>query len=176
MPYDIITVTPILATGDDAYADGEVLFTSTAVKLPYRKCKVVAIDAIFEDDQLRDTNDREFIALFFKENTHDLGSAGGSASITGAQMATNVYLGCSRLVNHGEDALNADSDVHVTLFKGQHLNDSGGAASSGDNIVITEGSTKNTCYIQGLYEVGENSAGTDTFAADALTITIGVEY
>ena len=149
MPYDIITVTPILATGDDAYADGEVLFTSTAVKLPYRKCKVVAIDAIFEDDQLRDTNDREFIALFFKENTHDLGSAGGSASITGAQMATNVYLGCSRLVNHGEDAL---------------------------NIVITEGSTKNTCYIQGLYEVGENSAGTDTFAADALTITIGVEY
>jgi hypothetical protein len=170
MPFDIITITPTLSTS--AYADNDVLFVSTAVKLPHSKCKIVSLDAIFTDTDTAtpiEMVDKEFIAFFFKENTHDLGTITAAASITGAQMATNVFLGAVRVVNDttGEVSLGVPS-----LFCGQHVNDAGVASSSVPNLVLAEGSTKNTCYIQGLYEIG----GAATYEASDLVITIGVEY
>ena len=186
MGYDVITVTPVLSAATDDYADNEVLFVSTAVKLPHRNCKVLDIFAIWDDDQLSavDANDREFLVFFFKENTTDLGSLGSSASITGAQLKANGFLGATRLVNNSEDSLHGgrsegDSGAFPHLFAGQHMNDTGSSSSGNSSFVIEEGSTKNTCFVQGLYETGETAPdfdGTDTFAADSLTLTICVEY
>ena len=171
MAFDIITVTPTLIA--TAYADNDVLFTSTAVKLPHGKCKLVSIDAIFTDTDESagaEAANKEIIAMFFKENTHQLGTVGDAASITGAQMATNVYLGSTRLVNYttdGEASLGVPS-----LFVGQSINDTTSASSEIQNICLVEGSTKNTCYIQGMYEKGAD----DTYEDGDLVITIGVEY
>lgn len=186
MGYDVITITPTLSADADAYGDNEVLFTSAAVELPHRNCKILDIFAIWDDDQLSTTNTREFIVLFFKENTNDLGTVAGSADITGAELKENVFLGAKRLVNQKTISIGAsslhggrvegDSGAFPHLFVGQHLNDTASNSSADTEMVIEEGSTKNTCYIQGLYEVGEGSSGTDTFAADSLTITISVEY
>tara|TARA_A100001515_G_C4586660_1_gene214714 strand:- start:1359 stop:1904 length:546 start_codon:yes stop_codon:yes gene_type:complete len=181
MGYDVITVTPVLSAVADDYQDNEVLFVSTAVKLPHRNCKVLDIFAIWDDNQLSTTNDREFLVFFFKENTTDLGSLGGSPSITGAQLKANSFLGATRLVNNSEDSLHggrseSDSGAFPHLFVGQHMNDTGSSSTGNSSFVIEEGSTKNTCFVQGLYEVGETSSGTDTFAADSLTLTICVEY
>tara|TARA_R110002050_G_scaffold150360_1_gene277043 strand:- start:408 stop:926 length:519 start_codon:yes stop_codon:yes gene_type:complete len=172
MPFDIITVTPTLTTG--AYADNEVLFTSTEIKLPHNKCQLVSLSAIFTDTDTTATveqNNREIIVMFFKENTHQLGTIGdGAPSITGAQIATNVSLGAVRLVNStgsGEASLGVPS-----IFGGQAPNDRSAASSSLPKLILAEGSTKNTCYIQGLYEVG----GADTYEASDLVITIGVKY
>ena len=165
MPFDIITVTPTLSTNE--YADNEVLFISTEIKLPHNKCKLVSLNAIWNDSEAAA---KEMIVMFFKENTHALGTvANGAPSISGAQMATNVYLGAARLVNTaaGEAALGTPS-----LLAGQHLNNAGASTANLPKLVLAEGSTKNTCYIQGLYEVG----AADSFAADSLVITLGVEY
>ena len=182
MGYDIITVTPVLSATADAYGDQEVLFVSAAVKLPHRNCKVLDVFAIWDDEQLNASNDREFIALFFKENTTDLGTLAGSASITGAQIKANGFLGSTRLVDSGDSVslygnrAEGDSGAFPHLYAAQHVNDSQNSATRNSQFVIEEGSTKNTCYVQGLYEVGEGSSGTDTFAADSLTLTICVEY
>ena len=174
MPFDIITVTPTLTTG--AYADNEVLFTSTEIKLPHNKCQLVSLSAIFTDTDTDtsdavEQNDKEIIVMFFKENTHQLGTiADGAPSITGAQIATNVSLGAVRLVNStgsGEASLGVPS-----IFGGQAPNDRSAASSSLPKLILAEGSTKNTCYIQGLYEVGS----ADTYEASDLVITIGVKY
>jgi len=172
MPFDIITVTPTLAT--TAYADNEVLFTSTEVKLPHSKCQLVSLSAIFTDTDTAagsEQNDREVIVMFFKENTHQLGAiANGNVSITGAQIAANVSLGAARLVNNtssGEDSLGIPA-----IFEGQSINDPAASTTDVPNLVLAEGSTKNTCYIQGVYEVG----GDDTYEASDLVITIGVKY
>tara|TARA_R110000744_G_scaffold48533_1_gene105984 strand:- start:757 stop:1245 length:489 start_codon:yes stop_codon:yes gene_type:complete len=162
MAFDTITVTPTLDTS--AYSDNDVLFVSTAVKLPHRNCKVTAIDAVIADTAGANTDS---ILFFFKEDTNELGTINATADITGAQMAANVLLGTVRLVSSGETSLGTP-----TLLKGQHINDIDAVISGMDNIVLTEGSTKNTCYIQALYEGG--AAG--TYAADALVITISVEY
>ena len=172
MPFDIITVTPTLATTE--YADNEVLFTSAEVKLPHSKCQLVSLSAIFTDTDTTATteqNNTEIIVMFFKENTHQLGTiADGNPSITGAQIAANVSLGAVRLVNNtsgGEASLGVPS-----IFAGQAINDVGASTSDVPNLVLAEGSTKNTCYVQGLYEVG----AADTYEASDLVITIGVKY
>ena len=164
MAFDIITVTPTLST--DAYGDNEVLFISTEIKLPHNKCKLVSLNAIWNDSEAAA---KEMIVMFFKENTHELGSVGAAPNITGPNINTNVYLGAARLVNNaaGEAALGTP-----TLLAGQHLNNAGVSTANLPKLVLAEGSTKNTCYIQGLYEVGAS----DTFAADSLVITVGVEY
>ena len=69
MAFDIITVTPDLSTG--TYADGRVLFESKAIKLPHRKCKLISLNAIWDD---ADAADLEIIVMFFKENTFPIGT------------------------------------------------------------------------------------------------------
>ena len=104
--------------------------------------------------------------MFFKENTNALGTINTAASISGAQIKENVLLGADRLVNDKETSLGVP-----TLLVSQHMNDEGPSTSGQNNYVLTEGSTKNTCYVQGLLEIG---AG--TFAADSLVLSISVEY
>ena len=49
MAYDIITVNPTLSTATTQA--GDVLFLSTAVKLPSRACKLFNMQCIFDDTQ-----------------------------------------------------------------------------------------------------------------------------
>ena len=163
MAFSTIEVVPTLDTS--AYADNDVLFTSTAVKLPHRHCKVLSISAIWNDT---DAASDDIIVMFFKENTNALGTINTAASISGAQIKENVLLGADRLVNDKETSLGVP-----TLLVSQHINDEGASTSGQNNYVLTEGSTKNTCYVQGLLEVG---GGSGTFDADSLVLYISVEY
>ena len=165
MAFDIITVTPDLST--NAYADGKVLFESKAIKLPHRKCKLISLNAIWDDT---DAEDLEIIVMFFKENTYPIGTVqSGDPNITGDQINSNVSLGFSRLVN------DADAEVALgtpSLLVGQHINDPASSTANFAPIVLAEGSTKNTCYMQGFLEVGTSAS----FGASSLVITLGVEY
>tara|TARA_R110002012_G_C11544904_1_gene601816 strand:+ start:549 stop:1058 length:510 start_codon:yes stop_codon:yes gene_type:complete len=169
MPYDIITVTPTLDTS--AYAANDVLFTSTAIKLPHSKCAVTHISAVFADIEAADD---EIILMFFKENTNKLGTINTAANITGVQIAENVLLGVGRINSNGSDHALDDSDAAAApvLFANTSLNDPAGNSSEADQIVLVQGTTRNTCYVQALLE---NSGGV-TCAADALVITLHVEY
>tara|TARA_R110000824_G_scaffold178472_1_gene358187 strand:+ start:549 stop:1043 length:495 start_codon:yes stop_codon:yes gene_type:complete len=164
MPYDIITVTPTLDTS--AYAANDVLFTSTAIKLPHSKCAVTHISAVWADT---DAADDEIILMFFKENTNKLGTINTAANITGVQIAENVLLGVGR-INSNDMAITWAA--YPVLFANTSLNDPDVNDSEADQIVLVQGTTRNTCYVQALLE---NSGGV-TCAADALVITLHVEY
>jgi|11BtaG_2_1085332.scaffolds.fasta_scaffold43996_2 hypothetical protein len=161
MAFSTIEVVPTLDTS--AYADNDVLFTSAAVKLPHRHCKVLSVSAIWNDAQ---AVGEDIIVMFFKENTNALGTINDAASISGANLKANVFLGASRLSNNGETSLGVP-----TLLVSQHMNDDSAVISGHNSFVLTEGSTKNTCYVQGLLE-----AGSGTFDADSLVLSISVEY
>jgi hypothetical protein len=161
MPFSVIQVTPTLDT--DAYADDDVLFVSTEVKLPHRHCKVLSVSAIWNDTEALN---EDVVLMFFKENTNDLGTINTAASISGAQLKANVFLGATRLVSSGETSLGTP-----TLLVSQHINDDSAVSSGVNAFSLVEGSTKNTCYVQGLLE-----SGAGTFDADSLTLSISVEY
>ena len=161
MPFSTIEVTPTLSAA--TYADNDVLFTSTEVKLPHRHCKVLSISGIWNDAE---SANEDFILMFFKENTNDLGTINATASISGAQLKENVFLGAIRLVNSGEVSLGTPS-----TFVSQHINDSNNSQSGVNPFVLVEGSNKNTCFVQGLLEDGGG-----LFSTDSLVLTISVEY
>ena len=161
--YYTVTVTPTLDTG--AYSNGDVLFDGTEVKLPADGCKLINAQAIWNDTQAAG---EEILLFFFQNNTHALGTVNATASITAAQIATNVFLGASRLVNTtgGE----ADLGTPSLLASNGH-NDSGAATSNPSPIVLKSGATKGIVYVQGLLEV----TGGITCAADSLKIVLHFE-
>ena len=185
MAYDIITITPTLDTS--AYVNSDVLFTGTEVKLPSSSCKILSVSAIWNDpasigsasgDQLPGA---EFLLYFFQNNTHAMGTINTNSSdasrITGAQIATNVFLGAVRLVNSSV----GESDLgDPTLFRSQHVMDTGSTSTGGsEEIVLESGATKDTVYVQSILEVDNNAdSAADGLltAADGLTITLCVEY
>ena len=162
MPFSVIQVTPTL-DHITSYADNDVLFVSTEVKLPHRHCKVLSVSAIWNDTEAAG---EDVILMFFKENTNDLGTINTAASISGAQLRANVFLGATRLVNSGEISLGTP-----TLLMSQHINDDSAVSSGVNAFSLVEGSTKNTCYVQGLLE-----AGGGNFGGDSLVLSISVEY
>ena len=164
MAYDIITITPTLET--DAYVVQDTLFVSTAVKLPHRSCKVLSTTAVF---QTATSEGDEITLLFFKENTNDIGPINEDLDITGAQIKANVFLGPTRLVHYGESDFETPS-----LFASQHHNDEDGTSTNSQEIVLVEGSTKNTCYVQGY--ISQDADGITSPATDSFRITLHVEY
>ena len=101
-----------------------------------------------------------------------------ASRITGAQIATNGFLGAVRLVN-STSAGEADLG-DPTLFASQHVNDPGvNGSSASEEIVLESGATKDTVYVQSILEIDDDadSAGDGLLtAADGLTITLCVEY
>ena len=162
MAYDIITIIPTLSL--EAYSASDVIFTSTLIKLPHSKCKIINIDAVWQDTGAATD---EFTLMFFKENTHQLGTINTAVDISAAEIKVNGFLGASRLANVGETALGTPS-----LFASQTLNDIGATSSDSPDVVLVGGGTRNTCFVQGFFE-------NDTITAestDQLVITLHVEY
>jgi len=170
MPYDIITVTPTLDTS--TYAANDVLFTSTEIKLPHSKCAVTHISAVWADIHAADD---EIILMFFKENTNQLGTINDAPNITGVKIAQNVLLGVSRINSNGTDhALDVSDNVQApVLFANFNVNDEGEGETFAAPVVLVQGTTRNTCYVQALLE---NTGGSTTAPADSLVITLHVEY
>jgi len=161
MPYNTVTVTPTLDTS--AYATGDVLFIGTELKLPARACKLINIQGIWNDTEA----ETEIFGLyFFKENNHALGTINAAASITGAQLAENDFLGYTRVGNgvNNEQDLGTPSVLSVAGLIGI-ATDLSLVAGKG-----TEGSPY-SIFIQALLEDG---AG--TFAADSLKLVFHFEY
>ena len=159
--YYTVTVTPTLDTG--AYSDGDVLFDGTEVKLPADGCKLINAQAIWNDTQ---ASNEEMLLFFFQNNTHALGSETSAPNITAAQIATNVFLGTTRLVNSGEQDLGTP-----TLLTSNAVNDASAAVANQSPIVLKSGATKGIVYVQGLLEV----TGGITCDADSLKIVLHFE-
>ena len=161
--YYTVTVTPTLDTG--AYSNGDVLFDGTEVKLPADGCKLINAQAIWNDTQAAQ---EEMLLFFFQNNTHALGSETSAPSITAAQIATNVFLGASRLVN----TTGGESDLGTpSLLASNGHNDAGAATSNPSPIVLKSGATKGIVYVQGLLEI----TGGITCEADSLKIVLHFE-
>ena len=169
--YYTVTVTPSItdeADGSDdstAFGNGDVLFAGTEVKLPADGCKLINAQAIWNDTQAAS---EEMLLFFFQNNTHALGTVNAAASITAAQIATNVFLGAKRLVNvsTGEADLGTPS-----LLTSNAVNDNSAANANQSPIVLKSGATKGIVYVQGLLEV----TGGITCAADSLKIVLHFE-
>ena len=166
MAYDIITVTPTLDTS--AHAAADVLFVSTAVKLPSSSCKLFNMQCIFNDTQPH--NDKYNI-FFFQENTNDLGPLNEAADITAAEISENVFLGARKLL-HDTEYDNHLGVPTLMISEGNSGDESGEFMGPFEDLILKSGTTKDTIYIQGLIEA---SAGL-TAAADAMVITLHVEY
>tara|TARA_R100000742_G_C4233010_1_gene54201 strand:+ start:203 stop:691 length:489 start_codon:yes stop_codon:yes gene_type:complete len=162
MAYDIITITPAVQAA--GYVQHDTLFVSTAVNLPHRSCKILSATAVV--DNATAASD-EITLLFFKENTNNIGPINEDLDISATEIKANVFLGANRLVAYGETELNTPS-----LFASQHHNDTDGPSTNSQEIVLVEGSTKNTCYVQGY--IAEGAITPD--ATDDLVITLHVEY
>ena len=171
MPFDIITVTPTLENST-AYNDGDVLFTSTAVKLPHNNCRLINIQGIWDDAE---GADEEFNVLFFQNNTHALGTAGAAPDITAAEISENVFIGARRVLN---DVGGVEADL-----VGSTLLVSGGARGDStsehlgpfEDLALKSGATKNTVYMQAYIDVG-GTVTSDSSAASDLILTLHVEY
>ena len=173
MAYDIITVTPTLDTS--AYAHKDVLFVSTAVKLPSSSCKLFNMQCIFNDTQ---PHEDSYNIFFFQENTNDLGPLNGGADITAAEISENVFIGVRRLLHENEydDHLGDPTLMISGGSSGDGLAGNGSATAEFigpfEDLILKSGTTKDTVYIQGLIE----KSGGLTAAADAMVITLHVEY
>ena len=63
MGFNSVTITPTLDTS--AYADGDVLFAGTELKMPHRNCKLLSVQAVWDDTEAAS----EHVGLyFFAEN------------------------------------------------------------------------------------------------------------
>tara|TARA_R110000850_G_scaffold99524_2_gene206193 strand:- start:82 stop:597 length:516 start_codon:yes stop_codon:yes gene_type:complete len=171
MPFDIITVTPTLENST-AYNDGDVLFTSTAVKLPHNNCRLINIQGIWDDAE---GADEEFNVLFFQNNTHALGTAGAAPDITAAEISENVFLGARRVI-HDTSTTDGHLGVPSLLSSGGAKGDSS-AEHFGpfEDLALKSGATKNTVYMQAYIDVG-GTVTSDSSAASDLILTLHVEY
>ena len=164
MPFDIITVTPTLENST-AYNDGDVLFTSTAVKLPHNNCRLINIQGIWDDAE---GADEEFNVLFFQNNTHALGTAGAAPDITAAEISENVFIGARRV-------LNDVGGVEADLVGGAKGDSSAEHFGPFEDLALKSGATKNTVYMQAYIDVG-GTVTSDSSAASDLILTLHVEY
>lgn len=171
MPFDIITVTPTLENST-AYNDGDVLFTSTAVKLPHNNCRLINIQGIWDDAE---GADEQFNVLFFQNNTHALGTAGAAPDITAAQISTNVFLGARRVI-HDTSTTDGHLGTPTLLSSGGAAGDASGEHFGPfEDITLKSGATKNTVYMQAYIDVG-GTVTSDSDAASDLILTLHVEY
>ena len=153
MAFDIITVTPTLENST-AYNDGDVLFTSTAVKLPHNNCKLINIQGIWDDAE---------------------GAAGAAPDITAAEISENVFLGARRVI-HDTSTTDGHLGVPSLLSSGGAKGDSS-AEHFGpfEDLALKSGATKNTVYMQAYIDVG-GTVTSDSSAASDLILTLHVEY
>ena len=168
MPFNSVTITPTLDTS--AYADGDVLFAGTELKMPHRNCKLLSVQAVWDDTEATS----EHVGLyFFAENNTDLGPLNAVPDITAAEIHANVFLGYTIMAN------SANSEEELTsisiLNTGGFIGDTQTETSSSPPIVLVAGKgsaiSPTSIFIQGLVE-----RGAGTFAADSLKIIFHFEY
>ena len=166
MAYDIITVNPTLSTATTQA--GDVLFLSTAVKLPSRACKLFNMQCIFDDTQPQTD---KYNIFFFQENTNDLGPINEDTDITAAEISENVLLGVRKLL-HDSEYDNHLGVPTLMISEGSMGDTPGEYMGPFEDLILKSGTTKDTIYMQGVIEV----SGSMDFAADAMVITLHVEY
>ena len=180
MGYDIITIKPTLDTS--AYVAGDVLFLGTQVKLPASSCKLINVQAIWDDTQ---APSEQIQLMFFQKNLHGLASALNSASDpTGAQLEANVFLGARRVISssYNEQRL---GDPTLLTSGGMAGDSSTETFGPFEDLVLVSGASqdagqessttiapRNTVFVQGYLE----ASGGITCDADSLIITLHVEY
>ena len=170
MAYEVIHLKPTLDTS--AYVDNDILFTAEAIKIPARACKVLAIQAVWNDT---DAEAEELLIGFFRENVQALGGGAndaGAATNTLFRPDSGGFLGFLRISqdNTMEESLGGTctllaSSTQVGTGSGTHL---GPTAP----IVVSSGTEDNKVYVSALLE----TSGGATVAADSLDIFIHVEY
>jgi len=169
MGFNSVTITPTLDTS--AYADGDVLFVGTELKMPHRNCKLLSVQAIWDDTDAQ----ADAIGLyFFAENNTALGTINSTADISAANIAGNVFLGYVTLANGTQ--FEAHLGDRTVLVSGGFQGDSETEFSANPPIVLTAGKggtdSPTSIFVQGILE---KTAGI-TCGADSLKMIFHFEY
>ena len=169
MPFNSVTITPTLDTS--AYADGDVLFVGTELKMPHRNCKLLSVQAVWDDTEAQS----EAIGLyFFAENNTALGTINSAANISAANIAGNVFLGYVILANGTQ--FEAHLGTPTVLVSGGFVGDTESEFGANPPIVLTAGkggaSSPTSIFVQGILE----KSGGITCGADSLKMIFHFEY
>ena len=169
MGFNSVTITPTLDTSE--YEDGDVLFVGTELKMPRRGCKLIAVQAVWNDTEA--FNDRVGL-YFFAENNTALGTINSAPGISAANIHGNGFLGYTKI--------SSDDVVENHLGTPTILTSNGmiGAAEAVHNavlpIVLVAGkgtdSHHSSIFVQGILEATANI----TCAADSLKLVFHFEF
>ena len=169
MAFNSVTITPTLDTSE--YVDGDVLFAGTELKMPHRNCKLLSVQAVWDDTQAAS----EHVGLyFFAENNTALGSLNAVPDITAAQIHANVFLGYTIMANspNSEEELTNISILNTGGFIGDIQTET----SANPPIVLVAGkggaSSPTSIFVQGILE----RSGGITCTATALKMIFHFEY
>ena len=169
MGFNSVTITPTLDAGVN-YADGDVLFAGTELKMPHRNCKLLSVQAVWDDTDAT----LEHVGLyFFAENNTALGPLNAVPNITGAQIAGNIFLGYVMLSN----SQNSEEELtNITILNtGGFYGDTQTETSASPPIVLTAGkggsSSPTSIFVQGVIERGGGA-----YTADSLKMIFHFEY
>ena len=163
-PYTIIRVTPTLST--DAYAQGDVLFTATAIPnavLRNGGCSVLT--NAYMIDQSDQSSDIDFV---FSEGNTALGTINATANISDGDMEALGICGLTSV-----DADQAGTSTHIDNSRIHMMLPASGVSESSHNLTLLQaaaGST--TVYVQGIL----TSSTTPTFAADDIDLIFHIQY
>jgi len=158
----IIRVTPTIST--DAYAQGDVLFTATAIPNAVKEiggCSKL-VDFYVIDEAAQDFD----VDFYFSENyTEELGTINATADISDADLAA---LNLNGVMHMDLSAARTAQLDNAQVIKVLSLSAS---QEAGYPMLIQAASDTTSVYIQGIVR-----AGTPTFAASDITLIFHIEY
>ena len=157
----IIRVTPTIST--DAYAQGDVLFTATAIPnavLGDGGCSKL-VDFYVIDEAAQDFD----VDFYFSENNTALGTINATADISDADLAA---LNLNGVMHMDLSAARTTQLDNAQVIKVLSLSAS---QEAGYPMLMQAASDTTSVYVQGIVR-----AGTPTFAASDITLIFHIEY
>jgi len=164
--FKIIRVKPTLST--DAYAQGDVLFTSTEIPnavIGNGGCSKLV--AMFIMDK-QDGADDDTIFVFHQNNTQQLGTINASADVSDSNLETMKVTGVA--FNDGSDA---SSGAHIDNARIQQVYPASGSNEDSFQLQFLQAEDDSTSvYISGL----NTGTSNPTFADGDLELIFHIEY
>tara|TARA_R100001591_G_scaffold96698_1_gene102573 strand:+ start:2480 stop:3025 length:546 start_codon:yes stop_codon:yes gene_type:complete len=168
-----LSITPTLDTSE--YAEGDVLFVGTELKLPAKTCVVESIYATWKDSEA--TAGAIFL-YFFESNDTAIGTINDAPNITAANLVANGFLGGKKIHfdSRIEGAFSAAGIGIQMGFSGGQTDSGNDTVGPVDPVLLKSTREDRKIFVQGAWVDGGNTSQAITSASDALQIHFNLGF
>jgi len=166
MAFKTVTITPSIPAG--LYAENDVLFNPTKLKLPGRGAKLISAYAVDTQNQL---NGDSVQLYFFQKNTNDLGTQNDTADITDAEFRANQFVGAANISGQSVSTTALDN---LTVKFGDTFADTGDSSPNPLGVPLSSIESGCAIYVAGIIDAV--STNPNFSVADSVDLVFGFEY